>query len=429
MFTETTALNNQAAVLPASQEAAKSCGLQTVSSNINVDQVRELFPIFSEQADVILFDNAATTQKPKAVIDAMSEFYSSSCANAGRASYRWSTQAANAIEESRKSVASFINALPDELAFTSGATDSLNLLALSWGLTNLKDGDEILLCPQDHKSAVLPWYNVARLLTARDINVSIKEFNIHEVGDYDLKSIKTAVSGRTRLLAMSHIHHVFGLDMEVPEIRQIIGPDVRISLDASQSAGHIPLDVRSLDVDFLSFSGHKMFAANGSGVLWVNPKRLEELTNMRVGGGSADGERKVSQFFEAGTPNIPAIISMRPAIDFLKTLGMENVEARVSELTKKLYAGLNGLPGLEFAPGPGVCGCPGGNGIIAFRFEQVSSSDLGFLLDSENIFVRANDHCLAKRGEGDDYIRVSLHMYNTEAEIDQFLEVLDANVC
>lgn len=393
---------------------------------LDVDAVRSLFPVFSNQPDIFFFDNAATTQKPKTVIESINEFYTSSCANAGRASYRWSTQAASAIEESRKSVASFIKANPADLVFTSGATDSLNLLSLSWGLANLKDGDEILVCPQDHKSAILPWYNVARLLKEHGINVSIKTFKIHEVGDYDLKSIKENVSSRTRLLAMSHVHHVFGLDMEVPEIRNILGPDIAISLDASQSAGHVPIDVSALDVDFLSFSGHKMFAANGVGGLWVNPRRTAEMSAIRVGGGSTKGSLK--DLFEAGTANIPAIISLRPAVDFLTNIGMENIAAHVSDLTKKLYGGLVNLPGLEFAPGPGVCGCPGGNGIIAFRFEQVSSSDLCFLMDSENIFVRANDHCIATPGEGDDYIRVSLHVYNTNEEIDQFLDVLASNI-
>lgn len=400
---------------------------KALGSGLNTEFVRELFPVFSQEPDLIFFDNAATTQKPQSVIEAMNRFYTSSCANAGRASYRWSTQAANAIEESRKSIAVFMKASAEDLVFTTGATDSLNLLALSWGLKNLQEGDEILLCPQDHRSAVLPWYNVAAILKDRGVNVTIKEFAIHEVGDYNLKTIKEAVSDRTRLIAMSHIHHVYGLDMEVPEIRQIVGPNVAISLDASQSMGHIPFDISQLDVDFVSFSGHKMFAANGVGVLWVKPSRQSELQTIRTGGG-ASLTNKLRATFEAGTPNIPAIISLKPAVEFLSALDMDKVEAHVSELTKKLYAGLKDMPGLEFAPGPGVCGCPGGNGIIAFRFEQVSSSDLSFLLDSENIFIRANDHCLAKRGEGDDFMRTSLHLYNTADEIDQFLAVLSENI-
>jgi cysteine desulfurase / selenocysteine lyase len=343
----------------------------------------------------------------------------------------------------RSKLAGFIGANPEDLAFTSGATESLNTVALTWGLTNLQDGDEIMLCPRDHKSAILPWYNLKEILAAQGKTIQIKTFEIHEVGDYDLKSIKAQVSPRTRLLAMAHIHHVFGLDMEVPEIRAIVGDDVLISLDASQSVGHIPVDVQSLAVDFISFSGHKMFAATGTGALWVNPRVKASLHPCKVGGksGSRQGtgpngpvidnkqnSRSAAELFEAGTQNIAGILSLGKAVDFVESIGLRSIQSHVSELTVYLYSKLLELPGIIFAPGMGVCRCETGFGIIAFRFEQLSNLDLSFVLDAENIFVRSGDHCTYAKDHSEEYVRVSMHLYNSKEEIDQLVYVLEGAV-
>jgi cysteine desulfurase/selenocysteine lyase len=416
------------------------CTTSITSSSIDAGKLRTLFPIFSHAADVIYFDNASTTQKPTTVLQAMEKFYNTSCANAGRASYQWSTLASQQIEETRDALAKFINANSENIIFTAGATDSLNTIALAWGLENLQDGDEIMLCPEDHKSAILPWYNVQRILAKQGKNIAIKTFKIHTVGDYDLKTIKEAVSNKTKLLAMSHIHHVYGLDMEVPEIRKIVGDQVIISLDACQSIGHCQIDVKHLNVNFISFSAHKMFGPNGIGALWINPKLTKEIIPFKLGGKananidfSAEGSHQLSfdqnnlpSLLEAGTLNIPAIIGWKPAIELIESLGVANIQNHTGYLLKLLYLALKALPGIDFAPGPGVCGCPDGSSIIAFRFEHIPTMDLAFMLDSENIYVRSGDHCMgiAKASEGDAYIRVSLHAYNTEAEVKHFIEVL-----
>ncbi len=405
--------------------------------SIDVSAVRAQFPILQEKPDFVFFDNASTTQKPAEVIRAIDEYYAKACSNAGRASYRMSSKAALAIQNSRAKVAELINGRAEDLVFTSGATDSLNTVALSWGLTNLQDGDEVMVCLQDHKSAVLPWFNLKRVLANFGKQIKIVPFEIHDVGDYDLRTIRENVSSKTRLIAMSHIHHVYGMDMEVPDIREIVGPDVVISLDASQSVGHIPVDVAVLDVDFVSFSGHKMFAGNGIGVLWVNPKRHPELSPVRVGGMGAtlDGYDEASFFagslhdlLEAGTPNIPSIVSLAPAVEFIQKTGIENIAGHLAKLTRRLYEGLKEIPGIDFGPGPGRCGCPGGYGILSFRIEGIEVSDLGFMLDSENIMVRTGDHCVSKASAEDEYARVSLQVYNTEEEIETLLEVLEDSV-
>jgi cysteine desulfurase/selenocysteine lyase len=384
--------------------------------------------------DPIFFDNAATTQKPAAVLRCVTQFYRQHCANAGRAAYSASTKAAAAIEAARSRVASFINAESDDLVFTSGATDSLNTVALAWGLANLKSGDEILLCFEDHKSAVLPWLNVKSMLSRFGIDISIIGIDLHKDGDYELESIRKKLSPRTRLIALSHVHHLYGLDMEVQQVREIVGKDVLISLDASQSIGHRRVDVKSLGVDFISFSGHKMFAANGVGVLWVDSRLHSQLIAIKTGGATSQGDkdrpkqRPLTSLLECGTPNIPSILSMVPAIDFIEGLGIEKIESRVSSLSHYARDALATFPGIEFAPGFGRCGCEIGYGIVSFRIEHLATTDLAFLLDSENMQVRTGDHCLSSLKQGADYARISLHVYNTEKEIDRLIEALQINL-
>lgn len=411
--------------------------IHTEESQLDTFKLRSEFPIFQNFPDLIYFDNASTSQKPKLVLDEINRYHTEQCSNAGRAAYSWSTQMEKSLEAVRTKLARFIGADAEDIAFTSGATESLNTVALTWGLINLQDGDEIMLCLKDHKSAILPWYNVKDMLAAQGKTIHIKTFEIHEVGDYDLKSIKANVSPRTRLLAMAHIHHVFGLDMEVNEIREIVGPDVLISLDASQSIGHISVDVQKLAVDFLSFSGHKMFATTGSGALWVNPRVKTSLRPCKLGGKSkaepmATGlnlaYKSTAELLEAGTQNIAGILSLGKAIDFIESVGLNSIENHVSDLTVYLYNQLFVLPGIRFAPGMGVCRCERGFGIISFRFEQVSNLDLGFILDAENIFLRSGDHCTYLNDRSEDFMRVSMHLYNSRSEIDQLIAVLSEAV-
>jgi len=390
------------------------------SKTVDWTCIKSKFPIFKERPGYLFFDNASTTQKPKTVIDCLGNFYRRDCANAGRASYQMSTNLASAIENARARVSSFIGAKNGEVTFTSGATQSLNMVALGWGLKNLKDGDEILLCPDDHKSTVLPWYNLQDLLASFGIRIYIKTIPLHHEGDYDLSAIDALLSDKTRLLAMTHVHHLYGLDMEVDLVRKIVGDKVLISLDASQSVGHRRVDLGTLPVDFLSFSGHKMFASNAVGVLWTKPDIQASMHPVIAGGGSLK---------EAGTQNIPAILSMVPAIDFIENIGIDAISERLSDLTRHLYFSLRqSVSALEFSPGVDRCGCHRGFGIVSFRHESVSSSDIAFLLDSENIMVRSGDHCLGRKLQGDDYLRVSLHVYNTKDEIDRLVCVLASNL-
>lgn len=393
---------------------------------------KDQFPIFSKHPNILFFDNASTTQKPARVIESLNQFYSSDCANVGRGSYSWSTLLARAVEDTRQKVGRFINAAAAEIVFTSGATDSLNTLAIAWGLPNLKTGDEVMICLNDHQSAVLPWFNLQRLLAKVGIDISLVPFEIHDVGEYSLKSIEEKKTRQTRLIAISHIHHSYGMYMEVAEVRRIVGPEVLISLDASQSAGHTRLDTRVLDVDFVSFSAHKMFAANGTGVLWIHPKLHESLSPVKLGGKSpvsigASGidwtGSSFPQVFEAGTPNVPGILSLSSAIDLIDSYGIDSIEDYISQLTQYLYQRLKDIPGIRFARGVGRCGCSHGYGIISFGVDNISSADLAFALGNEDIFVRSGNQCMTESKE-DDYLRVSLHAYNNQEEIERFVATI-----
>lgn len=407
--------------------------------------VRELFPAFAANPDVLFLDNASTTQKPEPVLATIESYYRTDCANAGRAIYPSALRAAQCVEKARVDVARLLHAQPCEIAFTSGATDSLNAVAYMWGLANLQDGDEVMVCLQDHSAAVRPWHLIAQTLAKLGKKITVKTFDIHAVGDYDLRSIQAAVSDRTRVVALSHIHHVFGLDMEVSEIRQIVGPNVVISLDASQSIAHVEVNARKLDVDFISFSGHKAFAGNGVGVLFARQSKHASLAPYRSGGHSAALSSEISpeersafiDKIEVGTLNIPAIASLSSAIDFIEDIGIDVIRDHNSALTSLLVEKLKPLPGIIFAPGPVPCGCPGGYGILSFRFEHVSSFDLASALANEQIHVRSGDHCRAERNAAhdngshdgfEDFIRVSMQVYNTADDVEILARTLEALV-
>lgn len=428
-------------MLPTLQTTAPAfCSVTSAVANtrFNIEDMRACFPILEKNPERIFFDNASTTHKPVEVLEAINSFNTAACSNAGRGSYSWSTKLSRQVEECRSEIADLLNTEATLVAFTAGATDSLNLVASSWGLSNLKDGDQVMVCAEDHQSAVLPWYNVKAMLHQFGVKIDIVTFAMHPTGTYDRKSISDALSEKTRLICFSHIHHVFGMEMDLPELRRLIPSSVLISLDASQSAGHITIDAKRLDVDFISFSGHKMFASNGTGVLWTSPRALEGLWPSRVGAktkikqtenGLEVDRSSLANLIECGTLNLPGILSMTTASRFLKEARTNGSEEYISELTKYLVRRLKNVPGMQFAPGIGVCDCTKGYGIVSFSIDGLRSGDIGAYLDSHDIFVRTGDHCLAKHDpQKADLMRISLQLYNTIEEVDRFVEVL-ADAC
>ncbi|MFA6860158.1 MAG: aminotransferase class V-fold PLP-dependent enzyme [Clostridia bacterium] len=379
--------------------------------------------------DLIYLDSSSTSLKPNVVVDEICSFYSSCQMNAERGISNNTISIAKKIQETRKLVKDFICAdNEDEITFTSGATESSNMIALSYGLKHLKNGDEILLCKGDHKSTVLPWLNVVEILKVFGINIVIKEILIDVEGDYKEQDLIGKVNDNTKVIVLTHIHNMYGLEMDIqkliPQIREKNNNAI-IVLDASQSVGHINVDVQKLNPEFLYFSGHKMFAGMGVGVLYTKRELLKEMQPFKIGGGfkNENLEIKKGSDFESGTQNIAEILSLKKAIEYINSIGMQNIEYHIYEITRYLFDKLNLIKNIEFNKGVAMCKCALGYGIISFKINGISSSELGEILRDYNVVVRTGNFC--NTSEKDDFVRVSLHVYNTKEDIDKFVKILN----
>ncbi|QLY28507.1 aminotransferase class V-fold PLP-dependent enzyme [Nocardia huaxiensis] len=391
---------------------------------------RELFPALAETSDVYL-DSASTTQKPLPVIEAVRRYHSSRTANAGRGTYPWAGGLTREIESVRERMAAFIHADADEVVFTGGATAGLNAVALSWGLANLADGDEILYSPRDHASNVYPWHHLRRLLRGFGREIVLTPYRVNAMGEADIDDLERRIGPRTRMITVGHLHHVFGALSTLEELRGRIDPAIALCFDCSQSGGHLPVDVRELEADFAVFSAHKMFGAPGTGVLYCRRRRHGELMPFLPGGNSGVSlgdsglvAGAMPQLLEGGTHNLPGILALGAALEVFERVGLEAIGTHNRALTQRLITGLRPVPGLEFLPGPAYAPCETGYGIVSFTLDGISTGDLGFVLSELGFLVRTGTHCVpaddAPRDE--DSVRVSTHIYNTFDEIDRFTE-------
>ncbi|MFJ8098098.1 aminotransferase class V-fold PLP-dependent enzyme [Streptomyces griseofuscus] len=385
-------------------------------------EVREQFPIITAHPELAYLDSAATSQKPRAVLDVVHTYLTTSNANAGRGTYPWANQTTKLVERARRRVKEFLGDPDPERSavhFTSGTTEGLRTIARDWLTTHLTDGDEVLVPFADHRANLDPWLEAQRLLADRGIRIHVRALPYQaESGDYDHRAFHGVVGPRTRFVAATHVHHVYGGDMNVHRIRAAVGPDVPICLDAAQSVGHLPVrvDESALDVDFVVFSGHKALALPGSGVVWARNARGPAF---RPGGWQ-------------GTPNTVGIASLEAALDWLGTVGTDRIAHWTSALTTRLTDGLRRLTPYE------ILGCQSSlaadssvrpaqrrHGIVTFRHRDIPSDDLGFILFSHGFMARADSLCQAGADEKKDgSVRVSLHVYNTVEEIDRLVAVL-----
>lgn len=377
--------------------------------------VRAQFPIIANNPGLAYLDSAATTQKPAAVLEAVTEYLTTGNANAGRGSYPWGTATSRRIEAARERIRQALgdNGTESSVEFVGGTSDGLRAVARDWLANLLADGDEIIVPFGDHEANLLPWLDLRDTLALRGIRVRVRSMPVDPAsGDYDHRALSSLVTERTRFVAVTHVHHVFGVDLNVHRVRSAIGPDVPICLDAAQSVGHRPVSVTDLDVDFVVFSGHKMLALPGVGAVWARNRH---------------GPRFMLKGW-AGTPNTTGIISLAAALDWLDAAGLAEIGAWNTALAARLTDGLSRLPGVR------VLGCQDSlsagspvqrrEGIVTFRHARVRSDDLGFVLADEGIMVRADSHCQAGRASDDHAVRVSAHVYNTPGEIDWVLEVV-----
>jgi cysteine desulfurase/selenocysteine lyase len=402
-----------------------------VSAPLDVERIRADFPILQRQVNgrrLIYLDNAATTQKPRQVIDALVDFYTHTNANVHRGVHTLSVEATDAYEAARERIARFVGAeYPEEIVFVRNTTEALNLVAVSWGRANLKPGDEILATLLEHHSNLVPWQRVAQETGAR-----IRLIRLTPDGAIDMDDYRRLLSPRTRVVAVAHASNVLGTISDLGAISDMahrVG--AMVVADGAQSVPNVPTDVRTLGADFLAFSGHKMLAPTGIGGLWGRRELLEEMPPFLGGGGMI---REVfedratwaplPEKFDAGTPNIADSIAFGVAVDYLDELGMRNVRRHEVEVTG--YA----LEQLARVPDVTVYGPPdpeARTGVVSFNLEGVHPHDAGTVLDEAGVAVRAGHHCCQPLHRSLDVaatLRASFYVYNSTDEVDALVDAL-----
>ncbi|MCI6764053.1 cysteine desulfurase [bacterium] len=384
---------------------------------------RDDFPMIKD--DLIYLDNGATTFKPKCVLEAMNDYYENYSANAHRGDYSISYKVDVAYENARVKVAKFINAEIDEVVFTSGATESLNVIATGFFSNLLEEGDEIIISDAEHASNVLPWFRLANKLGAVIKYVPL-DANLHVT----LENIKSIVTPRSKVISLAGITNVVGDVRPIKEICKFAHQNnMFVVCDGAQSVPHTKTDVKDLDVDFLAFSGHKMCGPTGVGVLYGKKELLESVEPLSLGGGmneSFDSEKEIylkdlPQRLEAGTPNIAGVIGLGAAVDYLDKIGMDTISIYEQKLKKYMMDKLEKIPYIQ------IVNEEADSGIVAFNVEGIFSQDVAYYLNKYNICVRAGNHCakILKKAIGvKNTIRVSLYFYNTKEEIDALVELL-----
>jgi cysteine desulfurase/selenocysteine lyase len=350
--------------------------------------LRRRFPALAGRPEVAYLDSASTAQKPAVVVEAVQRYLYDATANAGRGTYPWADRVSREVEAARERVARFMGAAgPDEIVFTAGATASLNAVALSWGLANLADGDEILYNPLDHASNVEPWRNLARVLARHGTMIRLVPYAVTGTGEADVADIRAKASRHTRLVTTSHLHNVFG---SLSTLEELDLPVLRC-FDCSQSAGHIPLDMVALRADFAAFSAHKMFGLPGIGVLYASRRTHAGLAPFLPGGHTGTA---MPSLLEGGTQNLAGIVALGAAIGFVEEIGLDAIAAHDHALTRRLVEYLRQVSGVTLLPGVAAASCEVGYGIVSFTVDGVSASDVGFIAAARNLYVRTGTHCL-----------------------------------
>lgn len=381
---------------------------------MNPDKIKEDFPIFKERPELSYLDSAATSQKPEKVINAVEEFYRKNNSNIGRGLYDLANDATQAYEGSREKVADFINAEKDEIVFVRNTTEGENLLASS-----LEFEGDIVLSEMAHHSEQLPW---------REKTEKNTEYLKTENGKISVKDAEKKINEDTGLVVISHISNVFGVENPVEEIIEIAHKnEALVVLDCAQSAPHMNLDVKELNADFITFSGHKMLGPSGIGILYGKIELLEETGPYQVGGGMVKSVEKDSvryedppQKFEAGTPNISGAIGLKAAMEYLEEIGLEDIHEHDLRISEKIREGLEDIDSIKVLS-------PEDSVLVSFYSEKVHSHDLAEVLNQKDVAVRAGNHCAQPQHQDLDLagtVRASPYLYNTEEDVEKLLEAV-----
>lgn len=402
---------------------------------LELKQIREDFPILSREVNgkpLVYLDNAATSQKPRQVIEALTDYYSRFNANIHRGIHTLAEEATGAYEAVRTQTADFIRA-PSERAviFTRNTTESINLFAHAWGRKHLKPGDRIVLSEMEHHSNLVPWQIIAKATGAE-----LSFIGIDDSGRLRLEELDGLLTSKTRLVSLTFMSNVLGTINPVFEIiQQAHRKGALVLLDAAQAAPHIPIDVKELQCDALAFSSHKMLGPTGVGVLYAREEILAAMDPF-LGGGEMISDvtltsatwNEIPWRFEAGTPNIADVIAFGEALSYLKRLGMGRIRAHEQKLTQYALKKLSEIEGLTLY-GPREEDASNRGGVVSFNLEGLHPHDVGTVLDAHGIAIRAGHHCakpLMKRLNVPATARVSFYVYNTLGEIDRLVEALHA---
>ena len=397
------------------------------------ENCRNHFPVLERKVrdgkKLVYLDNAATTQKPIQVIDAISDYYKNNNSNIHRAVHALAEESTEAFEQTRDKVAEFLNIKDaQEIIFVKGTTEAINLVANAWGRDNVKEGDIIVTTEYEHHSNIVPW----QLLT-QDKKAQLKYIDINDNGELMIDQLDEYLStGKVKLVAFSHVSNVLGTITPVKEIiSKCKNAGVKTLIDGAQAVPHMKVDLTELDCDFYAFSAHKMLGPTGVGVLWAKKEILEKMTPYQGGG---DMIREVHKYettwndlpykFEAGTPNIADVIGFKTAIEYLQKIGMENIRNHELELTKYALEQMEKVPGITLygAKEPETRG-----GVVSFNFNDVHPHDVGTIIDKDGVAIRSGHHCaqvLMEKLNVAATNRASFYIYTTKEEIDVLIESL-----
>ena len=398
---------------------------------IDAAALKKDFPILFQEINdepLVYLDNAATSQKPQQVLDALNTYYQRDNANVHRGVHTLAERATAKYEMARQKVKTFINAKETaEVLFTRGTTTSLNWVAKSFGEANVNEGDEIVISYMEHHSNIIPWQQLAKKQKA-----TLRYIELTPTGELDLASAKKLITAKTKIVAIAHVSNVLGVVNPIAELTEIAHQVGAVMVvDGAQSVPHMAVDVQQLDVDFYVFSGHKMLAPTGIGVLYGKRSLLEKMEPIEFGGEMIDFVyledstwKELPWKFEAGTPNIAGAIGLGAAIDYLTEVGMEDIHHYEQELVAYVLPKLQEIPGITIY---GPTDPAKRTGVITFNLEGVHPHDLATAMDMEGVAVRAGHHCaqpLMNYLEVNSTARASFYFYNTKSDADTFIKAL-----
>ena len=389
---------------------------------LNIEKLRSDFKVLRDNPKLIYLDNAASTLKHDCVVDAIDDYYRNSGVNVHRGVYKLSYEATEAYEEAREVIASFIGAKFEEIVFTRGASSALNLVALSYGLSHLKAGDEIITSELEHHSSHMPWVNVAKMVGA-----NVKYVPLNEEGRITVDAFKSVLTDKTKVVALTYVSNVMGYITPIKEIINLAHEKgAVVSVDGAQAVPHMNIDVKDLDCDFLSFSGHKLCGPTGIGVLYGKAKLLASMPPIEFGGDMADDVNKYEMTykdapyrFETGTPIIAGAIGLARACKYIKEIGLDNISKYEYLLKCKAIEELKKIPGVI------IYNETAETGIVSFNIDGVHPHDAASVFDNNDVCIRAGHHCaqlITKWLDTMGTVRASFYFYNTVEDVLKFVE-------